>query len=319
MFLDRDGRCKVLTPAHVVLTAGGDVAKGITVSDAQLGSVTTGVPTILSPVLELDAALLPLRGADDPALCGSGRVSDIGIQRRIASMPEAHLEMIDGLAKVSASAHLRMRSTYDPEKPRSPLNEEGSTFTVMTVLDPIKGGWSGAALLDADGTFLGMITDADKYEEKAGLAVSASTLRYLIDNAKGSAAPAASGTAPQPAVRVLAGTSPDPAHNQNALFSSSGWTAAPVGNRISFTLLFPKATHFSGIHVNAEGSGNSVEGIELASPADASWLSLNYCTTPNATGTIRCTSVNTTLQLVRVTLKLSTASPMKLSGLTLQP
>jgi hypothetical protein len=278
---------------------------------------------ILSPVAELDVAILPLRGADDPSLCGSGRVESIGVQRRILNMDNARIEKIDGLAAVASAVRLRMRSSFNSEKTRSPLNDEGSTFSVLNASDRVVGGWSGSAILDADGTFLGMVTDADKDEPTAGLAVAATTIRYLLDNTRATVAKPSAGSIRQPAIRVLAGTT-GAAGDQDELFNPSGpgWQVIPSSGKVVFTLLFPSATHLRGISFQNAGTENTITGVELASPdvnSENAWLSLNYCPVSNQRGTVGCNSIGTSINLLRVTLTFKQNTPLQLYGLTILP
>jgi hypothetical protein len=324
MFLDVDAHCKVLTPTHVIFTDNDEIARTITVSDARLGSVTSAPPIILSPRDKLDVAVLPLRGADDPSLCGTGRVSSIGIQHRILSMDDAHIEMMEDLATVSSAVRLRWRSAFDEKLSRSPLNEEGTTFSVLSATDRIVGGWSGSAVIDQDGTLLGMITDADTTEQNAGLAVAATALRYLLDNVKVPVSRTPTASVFRPAVRVLAGISLDLAHDQDQVFNSSGsgWEVTPANGKVAWTLLFPVNTHLHGISFRAAETSNTIEGVELASPDENSenaWLSLNYCPLASLRGAIHCSTVGTTLRLIRVTLKLRQNTPLKISGLVIEP
>ena len=324
MFLDTDSHCKVLTPAHVVLTAEGQIARGITISDPHLGSVTAATPIILSPVNDLDVAVLPLRGADNPSLCGPSRVENIGIQRRILNMGNARIERIEDLATVASPVRLRMRSSFDDRFPRSSRNEEGSTFTVLNANDRVVGGWSGSAVLDEDDTFLGMITDADKFgEPNAGLAVAATTIRYLLDYSRGTAVRTPSSSLRQPAIRVLAGTT-GATGNQDLLFSPTrpGWQVTPINRKVVFTLLFQSTTHFHGITLQPAGASNTVTSVELASPDESSenaWLSLNYCPVDNTQGAVTCTSIGTSVRLLRVTLTFKQTDPIQLYGLTIFP
>jgi hypothetical protein len=202
MFLDLDGICKVATAGHVVKLPDGQVISRITIVDEKGRTPELGAPIVLSS--DPDIAVLPVIGANDPAVCGDGRLSGIGIARRIKETTSARIETTDGSGVVRVPVHWRA-AAQDAEG--------GSIFTVTPANsdDRIVKGWSGSVVLDKDG-LLGIVYEVDAAHNEA-YAVRADRIRELLDAARPQTGSTAQSTLAAAPVVSLVGTTPDPSES----------------------------------------------------------------------------------------------------------
>lgn len=165
LFLDRDGRCKVLTAGHVVAPNGAAVE--VMVLDRRNRELETDPPEILAlpPDGEVapDLALLPVRTAGDSDACSRSRLSMIGVDRRVQSMRSAVIE----------TTALTETQVVPVERVASLRDRAGGEVFVVRPRDPavvFSQGWSGSILRDEDGP-LGVVVAAPDATEAVVLRV----------------------------------------------------------------------------------------------------------------------------------------------------
>jgi hypothetical protein len=311
IFLDLDGVCKVATAGHVVKLPDGQVISRITIVDEKGRTPELSGPIVLSA--DPDIAVLPVIGANDPAVCGDGRLSGIGIARRIKETTSARIETTDGSGVVRVPVHWRAAAQD---------TQGGSIFTVTpaNAEDRIVKGWSGSVVLDKDG-LLGIVYEVDAAQNEA-YAVRADRIRELLDAARPSAAAAVKAASLEVPIVQLAGSTPDPAHGPNDIYKSgdAAWKGVPSQGRISFMVVFDKPIHFKGVALSFSAEGNTPSGMDVAVSAAVdgnNWASLNYCSIAKGVTSIRCAVVTSTVSKVRVTLKTGDDRAMTLSGLSI--
>ena len=311
MFLDYDGVCKVATAAHVVKLLDGRLASHILVVDEKGRTPTLGAPLVLSD--DPDVAVLPVIGANDPAICGDGRLSAIGVARRVKETVTARIETTEGTGSFRVPVRWR-GGAVDAGA--------GSIFTVEPTNpgDRITKGWSGSVVLDEDG-LLGIVFAVDDARNEA-YAVRADVIRGLIDAARPGSTPAASAASAKAPVVQLAGSTPDPNHGPIDIYlaGDSGWKAIPGKGMIAFTVAFDKPVHLKGVALDFSSAENSLVGMDVAVSAAAdseAWASLNYCSFAKGDSSIRCMVVASTVSRIRVSLKTGNDSAMVLSRLAI--
>jgi hypothetical protein len=310
MFLDYDGVCKVATAGHVVKLADGRVASRIQIVDEKGHTPQLGEPLVLSD--NPDIAVLPVIGGNDPSVCGDGRLSAIGVARRVKETTSARIETTeqDGIVRVP----VRWRAAAAD-------SGAGSIFAVQPTnpADHIVKGWSGSVVLDDDG-LLGIVFEVDDASNEA-YAVRADVIRGLIDAARPNAAAARNATSAQAPVVQLAGSTPDPNHGPYDVYRTgdSGWDVVPDKGRIAFMVVFDKPFHLQGVALAFSSAGNAPTGMDVAAsaaPDSENWASLNYCPIAKGDASIRCPVVTSTVSRIRVSLKTGSGGAMVLSGLT---
>jgi len=311
MFLDQDGVCKVATAGHVVKLADGGVVARITIVDEKGRTPELGAPIVLTS--EPDLAVLPVIGANDPAVCGDGRLSAIGIARRIKETTSARIETTDGSGVVRVPVRWRA-AAQDADG--------GSIFTVTPANadDRIVKGWSGSVVLDNDG-LLGIVFEVDPASNEA-YAVRADRIRELVDAARPQARTATQNMLTAAPVVSLAGTTPDPSHGPNDIYRAgdAAWNVVPAQGKISFLVTFTSSIHLRGVALTYASEQNVVVGVEVAAsaaPGSQDWTSLNYCPIAAGDRSIRCNVVTSTVSRVRVTLKTNSDNALMLSGLSI--
>jgi hypothetical protein len=311
MFLDSDGVCKVATAGHVVKLADGRVVARITIVDERGHTPELGAPIVLSA--DPDVAVLPVIGANDPAVCGDGRLSAIGIARRVKETTTARIETTEGGGIVRVPVRWRAAATD---------SGAGSIFTVepSNPADRIVKGWSGSVVVDDDG-LLGVVFEVDP-ERNEAYAVRSDVIRGLVDAARPKSTAAATTDSAEAPVVQLAGSTPDPSHGPNDIYRSgdAAWKAVPSQGRISFMVVFDKPVHLKGVALGLSYAGDGPSGMEVAvsaGPDSDNWTSLNYCSIARGDASIRCSVVTSTVSRVRVTLKTGDDSAMVLSSLSI--
>lgn len=311
MFLDYDGVCKVATAAHVVKLLDGRIASHIQVVDEKGHTPALGAALVLSD--NPDVAVLPVIGANDPAVCGDGRLSAIGVARRVKETATARLETTEGTGFFRVPVRWRA-GAMDAGA--------GSIFAVEPAnsSDHIKKGWSGSVVLDDDG-LLGIVFAVDDKSNEA-YAVRADVIRGLLDAARPNSTAGTSATSAKAPVVQLAGSTPDPNHGPNDIYlaGGSGWKAVPGKGLISFVIVFDEPIHLKGIALDFSSAENSLVGMDVAVRAAAdsdAWASLNYCSIAKEDASIRCMVVTSTVSRIRVSLKTGNDSAMVLSQLAI--
>jgi hypothetical protein len=311
MFLDNDGVCKVATAGHVVKLADGRIVSRITIVDEKGHTPELGAPIVLST--DPDIAVLPVIGANDPSVCGDGRLSANGVARRVKETTTARVETTEegGVIRVP----VRWRSAAAD-------SGAGSIFTVepSNPADRIVKGWSGSVVLDDDG-LLGIVFEVDPVRNEA-FAVRADLIRGLVDAARPNTTTVAQAAPIEAPVVQLAGSTPDPSHGPNDIYRTgdSAWKAVPSQGRISFMVVFDKPIHLNAVALSFSSEENAPSGMDVAvsaAPDSDNWASLNYCPIAKGDTSIRCVVVTSTVRKIRVTLKTDDDSAMTLSSLSI--
>jgi hypothetical protein len=310
MFLDTDGVCKVATAGHVVRLADGQVIARITIVDEKGRTPELGAPIVLSA--DPDIAVLPVVGANDPAICGDGRLSAIGVARRVKETTTARIETTEGDGNVRVPVRWRAASAD---------SGAGFLFTVQPAnsTDRIVKGWSGSVVLDDDG-LLGIVFDVDPARNEAS-AVRADRIRGLIDAARPSLLLAPTAHSANAPVVQLVGSTPDPSHGPNDIYRAgdSAWKVVPAQGRIVFLVVFGQPIHLKGVELGLSYGVDAPSGMDVAVSSahdSVNWASLNYCHIAKGDASIRCPVVTSTVNKVRITLKTWDDSAMTLSSLS---
>ncbi len=326
-FLDDDHHCKVLTPAHVVqLPEHTDFASELEVTDPESRIKIYGSsPVILSPQNGgLDVAIFSVPALDDPALCKSGGVSADGVQDRILHTNEVSVLSTNSTGMfVTAAGRFNQRSMVSSTAEFR--TSVGALATVeLTGIDTFHGTWSGSAVVDSTGLYLGMLTKQTPLETgKEGAMVPANLIRNLLNSRPAAKRAGVAGPAGAIPVALITGKPADLTRGPNGLFlkERSGWGLEPVNNRISLLLSLPRPTRIQTIAMHFAGPATLVQGIgiEVNDRPDGDWTSLRYCSLDGRTeGDLRCSVSPVTTRFVRLTLKASGSSAVGLSGLELQ-
>ena len=313
MFLDVDSRCKVVTPAHVIRLIDGRPVSTIKILDDRKREFSSGIPEVLSE--QLDVAILTVNGANDPSTCGTGRLSDIGVARRVAGLAGATLETTGEGEVVRVPVRVRA-ARMDQDR--------GSKFSVQPTIsaDRVVKGWSGSMVVDDEGA-LGMVVQVDD-ERNEAIAVRADVIRRLIDSA--AASPRRVANQPSRTVSPIiltAGSTTDLNSTSERIFAGIGlgWNVIPKDHRIVFVVVLESPIRLQRVRLRLTSKVNAVEGMDIAvsEVADgAGWESLKYCRADGGTGTVNCSVLGSTVRNVRITLKTATDGPVALSNLSFE-
>jgi hypothetical protein len=313
MFLDVDSTCKVATPAHVIKLIDGRLASTIQILDEWGRTFSDVVPEAVSD--QLDVAVLTVDGASDPQTCGTGRLSVIGMARRVATMSGAILETTgpDEVVRVPVRARA---ASIDSDK--------GSMFTVQPTVakDRVIKGWSGSVIVDEDGP-LGMVVKVDD-ERNEAFAVRADVIRQLIDSSRAKPQQAINQTNRTfPPIILTTGSTPDASSTPAAMFApgGQGWNVVPKNHQIAFVVVLESPIRLQSIRLSFKSTTSSVEGMDIAvsqAVDGTGWESLKYCRAVGGSGTINCSILAATVTRIRLSLKTSADGQVALSGLTIE-
>ena len=320
MFLDNDSVCKVMTPAHVVEQVDGRLVPKIEVLDDRGHTFLDVLPEILSDRNERDVAVLLIRGADDPKICGVSRLHRVeNLATRIATLSDLVLETTEGSngndegQKPEPGAIVKV-----PVRVRQALmdTDQGSQFIVQptNTKDRVVDGWSGSVIEDQEGP-VGMLIKA------TGLAVRMDVIRQLIDASTGTRKPISPGHTLPPAILTV-GSMADAASTTASLFAvdGPGWNILPKGSSIVLVIVPETAIRLQRIRLSYKSASNSVVGLYIAvgSGGDSGWEALQSCPADGASGTIVCPILPASVTQIQLTLKTSGSGPVSLSGLSIE-
>jgi hypothetical protein len=304
MFLDTDGVCKVVTAGHVVRSVDGHVVHPLVV-DGHAREMTTGAPLLLSA--DPDIAVLPIPAANGATACGSGRLSAIGVERRVTDMTDSAI-LTTGKSELQQIAVERRASSLD--------SGGGKFFAVRPLAagDRVTEGWSGSAVIDHDGP-LGIVFAVDG-EHNEAIATRVDVVRKLMAAAVVNPAGDAANVSVPRAITVLSGATIDPARGPDQLErGGGGWLVRPSHHKIEFTAVFTEARQIKLVMLGAEANpANSIKGFAIATQASAvgdDWVNVAYC--EHAAGTDAADacrfSARTVLQ-VRIAAKTANDEPL---------
>ena len=313
MFLDQDGSCKVVTAAHVIRRINGSVGRAEVV-DGQGRTLQTGPPVLVSSAPGPDIAVLPVLAVNDPSFCREGRLSGIGVARRVEAMTQATVVTTD---------HTDIKTVPVDKRETSMDQDRGGVFSVRPTIadDQVVEGWSGSVVQDSEGP-LGIVYAVDPKANEA-LAIRVDVVRRLMADAQAPATAMQKPTGKVPsAVILLAGTTPDaeagPDHALNGDHQS--WRVQPRKNSVVFVAAFADPTQIRQVTLTANpASAGRITGVEIASAASAfgdDWVVVNYCRLRSDEASIVCPFLIRTVSRIRLVMKISGADAVAVDRLT---
>jgi hypothetical protein len=307
MFLDTDGQCKVVTAAHVVRGPDGSLRLPL-VLDGRGQEWPAGPALVIST--DPDIAVLAIPSANKPSVCGDGRLSAIGVERRAAEMTQAVIATT-GQSEVIEVPVARRASVIDAGR--------GDVFTVRPTIasDRVMKGWSGSVVRDAAGP-LGVVFEVDPDRNEA-YAVRTDVIRRLMVAGASPGTPAAAAT--RPAIGVLAGITDDLARGPD-LVLGTGWQVTPVKRTVVFVAAFQQPTPVHRVTLAvASGGANHIEGLGVATQAEGadSWIDTAYCRVPEGGGdAITCPLLQHTVGRMRVLVKTTSDAAIVLNRFSVE-
>jgi hypothetical protein len=281
LFLDFDGVCKVATAGHVIEGLGGGIAHPLIRTERRQEAMA-GSALVLSK--DPDVAVLSV---PDTNLCGAGRLSAIGIERRIREMPRLELRRVDSKSREVRPVPVQLvASSLDADG--------GRMFAVRPSADDdrVVQGWSGAPIVDDKG-LLGIVVEAGP--GNTALAIRADVIRTVLDKAARLPLAGARAVAPGAGISVLAGTTDDPLHgpDQSLKADGVGWVVAPRRGLVEFSINYPSPVQVHSVTiVFRDGDASQVTGLSVSTTSEATgddWIDVNVCRPrlPKA-GTVTC-------------------------------
>jgi hypothetical protein len=307
-FLDTDGVCKVATARHVVVGADGALLP-VVVRDSHKREAPAEAPVFLSDDPTIDAAVVSVPSQNDPLLCGDGRLSAIGVDRRARADSGLLLETT-GQSEVVTVPVIARAARVDAHG--------GEVFAVAPEKadDKFAKGWSGSVVRDSLGP-VGIVFDVDPERNEAN-AVRIDAVRKLIKKPSagktaqtGDAASAASAS-----ISSVAGVTTDPLQGPDKIFAAAnaGWLVTPTRRAIGFVVVFaaPRAMHTVQLSFD-KTKDTGLKGIEVRTSASAAgddWVSMGYCPAKDDPKTLSCTILNATVRRVQVIAKADGDDPV---------
>ena len=268
-----------------------------------------GAPTVLSD--DPDVAVIPVPAASNPAACGDGRLSPIGVARRVNTLTDAHIRTT-GKSEQRDVPVTRRASVID--------SHGGSVFAVAQTRpgEPFAKGWSGSVVLDKDGP-VGIVYEVSEAGDEA-YAVRVDIVRDLMAAAP---KPASAARRLAPTVAVEAGSTVDPANGPDQIVNAGGtyWRVAPKRHSLVFSLIFPAPIQLQRIDLSlASDPQNQVAGLDISSKAtgnDAEWTWANYCK-PREGDRVSCRFLLRTVSALKVQLQTTTDAPLTIRSMSMQ-
>jgi hypothetical protein len=308
-FLDQDGACKVVTAGHVVRGLDRKILP-TSVLDGHGREWPAGRVLVNSE--EPDIAVLAIPSANDPGLCGDGRLSTIGIARRVAEMSGAVIATT-GESEVLNVPVMRRASVMDADG--------GRLFSVIPLLpsDQLGKGWSGSVVRDRTGP-LGIVFEVSE-DGGVAKAVRIDVVRDLLSEASAEAPAPPPANPARPAIAVLAGTTDGPAAGPDLIDAEMGWHVLPRRRTVVFTASFPSPTQLRQVRLAVGvGSANRIRELDVSTQdaAGANWIDGNYCRAPEDGAAVTCRFLVRTVTRLRLVVKLSTDDPVTLNGFAVE-
>jgi len=255
-----------------------------------------------------DIAVLLVIGANDPSICGDGRLSEIGIAPRAKETTTGRVETTEAGGVVRGPVRWRAAAAD---------SAGGSIFTVepTSPADHIEKGWSGSVVLDNYG-LLGIVFEVDS-ERNEAYAVRADLIRGLVDSARKGSTSAVNAAPVEALVVQLAGSTPDPNHSSNDICKSgsSACLAEHSPGRISFIISLEKLIYLKGVELGLSYLGDAPSGMDvavIAAPGSENWTCLNYCPIAKVDTSIHCAVVTSAVRRIRPKLKTGSDSTLAL-------
>lgn len=293
LYVDFNGGCRILTAAHVV--ADGTSLLPIVVRDRRGRELQTGPAEILST--EYDVAILPVQVASVLRDCSSSRLSQIGVERRVANLRDAVIETT-GATEARVVPVERTASRID--------SAGGSKFAVRPKdsREQLTKGWSGSIVKDAEGP-VGVVVDVEGSE---ALAVRIDVLGGLTSRPP--ATPAA--TRQFNRFIVLRGRTPDPAAGPAGTTDASkpAWRVEPQNGQVVIALSSNREQAMREVIVEQDGEGSpalisvAVE-VGLSGQAEGDFVALRTCPLREAGRQIACAFVEQARRDIRLAIQAS--------------
>jgi len=305
LYLDQDGRCKILTAGHVVARNGVPVAS--LVYDRRGRQLETGAPEVFSK--SPDVAVLPVKVPAGAEGCSRSRLSQIGIDRRVTSMVDSVIETTGRSETVIVPVE-RAASRID--------SAGGEIFSIRPRgADRVMQGWSGSVVRDQQGP-LGVVFSVDGTSNEA-FAVRVDVLNRLkrqeVSKQK------ASSRFTQVAVSL--GETIDPAAGPGGVLDARRppWRVKPVGRRISIVITADRAQTFQRVIVSqAIEEKAAISAVEIEAglrPQDQDFISLRTCAVENPVSTISCAFLEQSRSIVRVSMRIISDGPVAIRSIQL--
>ncbi|WID99673.1 hypothetical protein QO058_30190 (plasmid) [Bosea vestrisii] len=309
LFVDQDGRCKVLTAAHVVSRNGRPV--NTIVRDRRARQLETDEPEVFS--LSPDIALLPIRSIQSPAACSQSRLSRIGVERRA-------LALVDGVIETTGRTELQ-RVRVD--RAITVIDMRGGELFAVKPRDPaveVVKGWSGSIVLDPDGP-VGVIYDVD------GKTGHAHAVRVdVIDRLKQARPSKVRSTPAFGHVSAELGDTVDAAAGPSGLVDPSrpAWAVKPQANLISFVLESDKQIPIREVAVEQDNDASSpaLTGVTIEVRLEPRrrdpFLTIQTCKASAPARLIACAFGEQTRDAIRVTLTTNSPDPVSIRSVTVR-
>lgn len=311
LFLDFDGVCKVVTAGHVVRGLDGSINHPL-IRTQRAQEATTGSVIVMSADPDIAVLAIP-----DTNLCGTGRLSGIGIERRIQDRVRLDVWRID-----SKAGEVKPVPT---ELVASSIDEAGGRMFAVKPTESdsrVVQGWSGSPIVDEKG-LLGIIVEAG--QGNTALAVRADVVREMLDRSVRIALPTDREKEIAAEISVSIGTSDDPQHgpDQSLKLDGTGWNVSPRRGVIELTLSYKHPIQIHGATIIYDKDGVSqITGLTVSttfSPSGDDWIEVNSCRRPpNNSGTVTCATLPRTVTRTRLSLKVNGTAPITIRKIVLQ-
>ncbi len=293
LYVDLNGSCRFLTAAHVVVD-GTRLLPAI-VRDLRGRELQTGPVEVLST--EYDVAILAVQVGSVLRDCSSSRLSQIGVERRVANLRDAVIETT-GATEARVVPVERTASRID--------SAGGSKFAVRLKdsSEQLTKGWSGSIVKDAEGP-VGVVVDVDGSEAHA---VRIDVLDRLGN--RQSSTPTA--TRQFGRFIVLRGRTPDPAAGPAGSTDASmpPWRVEPQDGQVVITLSSDREQVIREVVVEQDGEGMpalvsvAVE-VGLSGRAEGDFVALHTCRLGREGRQIACAFVEQTRREIRLSIQAS--------------
>jgi hypothetical protein len=271
LFVDPEGQCRVATPAHVV-GRGAELADALVIDQRGREFPAGGA---LQPDPDLDLAVLRVSGTRPGQPCTPSRLGLDNLAPTLSRLTEAFIITMEGS---------ELRTIRVERRARSIDSGRGTVFAVAPIrtTDRLAQGMSGSVVMAPDNAPLGMLIEVEP-GDNVGIAVRFDAIKRAILSIETSPAKASSGAPALGEVRVLEGTTLDPAAGPGALVGAGGvWRVKAAGRRVRVLIQLPETQRMNRVTLAASGTadGDFPVGLEVATAAGAEaerFTSAAYC------------------------------------------
>jgi len=309
LFLDRDGRCKVLTAGHVVMHGGQRAEVQVLRRGQSLG---TDVPEILSIEPAPDIALLPVQVGRDPAECSRSRLSRIGIVRRLLAMRDGFIETNSPTGGESMLVPVQRAATQN--------DAWGGELFSVTPRDPsvrLAKGWSGSVVRDGEGV-LGIVSQVE-LDGSAAIIVRID----VLDRLTRLAAPP-SRRAGFDRVLVVLGETVDTANGPLGLVDRERppWRVRPANRRVVFRLSADRPSRVRRVSVEMAPRSAALLRMDIAvglhGPEGLRFEGIRSCGATSPSPRLSCGFLEQDRRDVEISLLLDAAGPVEIRSASVE-